>query len=132
MQMVWQDAALAMAGIIGAGVAVVHGVLVQRLMVRPFEAFAIADRRIAGSTRRLVPLLLHFSTIFWFLGGLALIAAAHWFGPDVRLAISLVVGGCYLFGAIGNLWATRGRHPGWMLMAGALLLILLGANKPGG
>ena len=41
--MAWQDAALAMAGIIGAGVAVVHGVLVQRLMVRPFEAFALAD-----------------------------------------------------------------------------------------
>jgi hypothetical protein len=131
MQMAWQDAALAMAGIIGAGVAVVHGVLVQRLMVRPFEAFALADRRIAGSTRRLVPLLLHFSTIVWFLGGLALVAAAHWFGQDVRLAISLFVGGSYLFGAIGNLWGTRGRHPGWMLMAAALLLILLGAHKPG-
>jgi hypothetical protein len=128
--MTWQNAALAMAGIIGAGVAVVHGVLVQRLMVRPFEAFALADRRIAGSTRRLVPLLLHFSTIFWFLGGLALVAAANWFGPDVRLAISLFVGVSYLFGAIGNLWATRGRHPGWMLMAAALVLILLGANKP--
>jgi hypothetical protein len=129
--MAWQDAALAMAGIIGAGVAVVHGVLVQRLMVRPFEAFALADRRIAGSTRRLVPMLLHFSTIFWFLGGLTLVAAANWFEQDVRLAISLLVGGSYLFGAIGNLWATRGRHPGWMLMAAALLLILLGANKPG-
>jgi|ERR1035438_1287915 hypothetical protein len=129
--MAWQDAALAMAGIIGAGVAVVHGVLVQRLMVRPFEAFALADRRIAGSTRRLVPMLLHFSTIFWFLGGLTLVAAANWFEQDVRLAISLLVGGSYLFGAIGNLWATRGRHPGWMLMAAALLLIMFGANKPG-
>jgi hypothetical protein len=129
--MAWQNAALALAGVIGAGVAVVHGVLVQRLMVRPFEALALADRRIAGSTIRLVPLLLHFSTIGWFLGGLALVAVANWFGPDVRLAISLLVGGCYLYGAIGNLWATRGRHPGWMLMAAALLLILLGANKPG-
>ena len=96
--MAWQNAALVMAGIIGAGVAVVHGILVQRYMVRPFEAFALADKRIAGSTRRLVPLLLHFSTISWFLGGLALIAAAT---------------------------------PGWMLMAAALVLILLGAHKPG-
>jgi hypothetical protein len=131
MQMAWQNAALAMAGIIGAGVAVIHGVLVQRLMVRPFEAFALAGGKIAGSTRRLVPLLLHFSTIFWFIGGLALIVTANWFGQDVRIAISLLVGGSYLFGAIGNLWATRGRHPGWMLMAMALLLIVLGANKPG-
>ena len=129
--MAWQNAALGMAGIIGAGVAVIHGVLVQRWMVRPFEALALADGRVAGSTRRLVPLLLHFSTLAWFLGGLALVAAANWFGPDVRLTICLFVGGSYLFGAVGNLWATRGRHPGWMLMAAALALILLGANKPG-
>jgi hypothetical protein len=36
-----------------------------------------------------------------------------------------------LFGAIGNLWGTRGRHPGWMLLAAAVVLIVLGANKPG-
>jgi len=129
--MTWQDAALAMAGITGAGVAVVHGILVQRYMVGPFEEFARADKRVAGSIRRLVPLLLHFSTLVWFVGGLALIAAANGFQQDVRLAVSLFVGSCYLFGAIGNLWATRGRHPGWMLMAAALVLILLGADKPG-
>ena len=74
----WQNAALAMAGVIGSGVAVVHGILVQRLMVKPFEEFALADGRIGASIRRLVPLLLHFSTISWFLGGLALIVAARW------------------------------------------------------
>src|SRR6266478_2131510 len=131
MQMAWQNAALAMAGIIGAFVAVVHGILVQRFMVRPFEEFAVADKRIARRTRRLVPLLLHFSTIAWFLGGLVLVAAANWFEQDARLASSLFVGGSYLFGAVVNLWATRGPHPGWMLMAAALVLILLGANKPG-
>jgi hypothetical protein len=130
MEMAWQNTALAMAGIIGAGVAVVHGILVQRYMVRPFEEFALANRSIAGSTRRLVPLLLHFSTIIWLLGGLALVAAANWFGQEARLATSLFVGGCYTFGAVGNLWGTRGHHPGWVLMAAALVLILLGANKP--
>jgi hypothetical protein len=130
MEMAWQNAALAMAGIIGAGVAIVHGILVQRYMVKPFEEFALANKGIAGWTRRLVPLLLHFSTIIWFLGGLALVAAANWFGQEARLATSLFVGGCYMFGAIGNLWGTRGRHPGWMLLAAALVLILLGANKP--
>jgi len=129
--MAWQNAALGMAGIIGACVAVFHGVLVQRYMVRPFEEFARANKRVAGSIRRLVPLLLHFSTIVWFLGGLALVAAANWFDPNVRLAVSVFVGGCYLFGALVNLWATRGRHPGWMLMAAALLLILLGARTSG-
>jgi hypothetical protein len=131
MAMNWHDAALVVAGIIGSGTAVLHGVLVQRLMVRPFEAFFVADKRISAPVRRLVPLLLHFSTIAWFLGGAALIAAAIWLGADARLATGLFVGSLYLFGALGNLWATRGRHPGWMLMAAALILIVLGVGKSG-
>jgi hypothetical protein len=130
--MVWQDAALAMAGVIGSGVAVVHGVLTQRLMVRPVEALFVANGRIAAPVRRLVPGLLHFSTFNWFLGGLALIAAALWFEHDARLATGLLVGSSYLYGALGNLWGTRGRHPGWMLMAVALVLIGLGVGKSGG
>jgi hypothetical protein len=126
----WQNAALAMAGVIGCGVAVVHGILVQRLMVKPFEEFALADGRIGESIRRLVPLLLHFSTISWFVGGLALIAAARWLEGDARLATGVFVGSLYLFGALGNLWGTRGLHPGWMLMAVALVLIAFGISKP--
>ena len=125
----WPNAALAMAGVIGSGVAVVHGILVQRLMVKPFEEFALADGRISARIRRLVPLLLHFSTISWFLGGLVLIAAARWSERDARLTIGVFVGSLYLFGALGNLWGTRGLHPGWMLMAVALVLIAFGISK---
>ena len=126
--MTWQGAALILAGVIGSCVAVLHGVLVQRLMVRPIEAFFAGDARIKAPIRRLVPLLLHFSTIAWFLGGLALIAAASWFERDARLATGLFVGSLYAFGALGNVWATRGRHPGWMLMAAALILIVFGVT----
>jgi hypothetical protein len=129
MVMNWQNAALAMAGVIGSCLAVVHGILTQRLMVRPLEVLFLANKRITAPIRRLVPLLLHFSTVSWFLGGLALIAAARWFESDARLATGLFVGGLYLYGALGNLWATRGRHPGWMLMAAALILIAFGVNK---
>jgi len=121
-----------MAGVIGSGVAVVHGILTQRLMVRPIEALFLADGRTSATIRRLVPGLLHFSTIVWFLGGLALIAAAIWFGQEAKLATGLFVGSTYLFGALGNLWGTRGRHPGWMLMAAALILIVFGVSKSGG
>ncbi len=123
----WQNAALGLAGVIGSGTAVIHGILTQRLMVRPIEALFLTDKRTS-----LVPLLLHFSTIVWFLGGLALIAAALWFDRDARLATGLFVGSTYLFGTLGNLWGTRGRHPGWMLMAAALILIAFGLNKSGG
>ena len=125
----WQSAALAIAGVIGSGVAVVHGILVQRLMVKPFEELAHADGRIGAPIRRLVPLLLHFSTISWFFGGLLLIAAAKWFEQDARLATGLFVGSLYLFGALGNLWGTRSLHPGWMLMSVALVLIAFTISK---
>jgi hypothetical protein len=130
MVMNWHDAALGMAGVIGCGVAVVHGVLTQRLMVGPFEQ--LADRRIAAPIRRLVPLLLQFSTFNWFVGGLALIVAANSFEQEARLATGLLVGSSYLFGALGNLWATRGRHPGWMFYAVALVLIVYGVGRAGG
>ena len=127
----WQSAALVLAGVIGSGVAVIHGILTQRLMVRPIEASLVADRRTSATIRRLVPLLLHFSTAVWFAGGLALIAAAAWFDRDTRLVTGLFVGSTYLFGALGNLWGTRGRHPGWMLLAAALVLIVLGIAPAG-
>jgi hypothetical protein len=130
MVMNWQNVALAMAGLIGSGVAVVHGILVQRLMVRPYEELALADGRIGVSIRRLMPLLLHFSTISWFLGGLALIAAARWLEPEAQPVTGIFVGSLYLFGTLGNLWATRGLHPGWMLMTAALVLIAFGVSKP--
>jgi hypothetical protein len=123
MVMNWQNAALGLAGVIGTGTAVVHGILTQRLMVRPIEALFLKAGRTSATIRRLVPGLLHFSTIVWFLGGLALIAAALWFDRDAQRATGLFVGSTYLFGALGNLWGTRGRHPGWMLMAAALVLI---------
>lgn len=127
----WHDTALAMAGVIGSCVAVVHGILTQRLMVGPFEELSLADKRISAPIRRLVPLLLHFSTVSWLLGGFALVAAAIWLGHDAKLATGLFVGSLYLYGALGNLWGTRGRHPGWMLMAAALVLIAFGVSQSG-
>ena len=124
----WHDLALAVAGAIGSGVAVVHGMLTQRLMVVPFAR--LSDGRIGAPIRRLMPGLLHFSTFNWFLGGIALIAAALWFDQQAKLATGLLVGSSYLFGAIGNLWATRGRHPGWALYAVAILLIFIGLDGP--
>jgi len=74
--------------------------------------------------------LLQFSTFNWFLGGLALIVAANAFNQEAKLATGLLVGSSYLFGALGNLWATRGRHPGWMAYALALVLIVYGVGGP--
>ena len=129
--MSWANIALGMAGIIGSGVAVVHGVLTQRLMVEPIVHPTVANQPISAPIRRLVPLLLHYSTVSWFFGGLALIAAATCLHGDARTTIGLFVGSLYLYGALGNFWGTRGRHPGWMLMAAALVLIAIGLGAAG-
>ena len=132
MDMNWQDAALGMAGVIGSCVAVVHGILTQRLMVRPFEEFSLADKRMTAPIRRLVPLLLHFSTISWFLGGLALIAAAIWFEHG-RKTRDRPVRWQPL-----PVWRARkplgdARPSSWLdAHAAALILIVFGVNKSGG
>ena len=41
-----------------------------------------------------------------------------------------IVGSLFLLGALGNLWGTQGLHPGWMLMAAALVLIAFGVSQP--
>ena len=115
------DWALALAGVIGSGVAIVHGILTQRLMVTPFQHFA--ESNFGASTRRLVPLLLQFSTFNWFIGGIVLVIAAVFFQRQARLVTGLLVGSSYLFGALGNLWSIRSIHPGWILYALALSLI---------
>lgn len=118
-----QDWALAAAGVIGAAVAVIHGVLTQKLMVAP----VYADGRLSPVIRRLVAALLQFSTFNWLLGGVALVAVALAAAePQARLAVGLLVGSSYLFGVVGNFWGTRGRHPGWALYAVSLGLIVYG------
>ncbi|WP_205214842.1 hypothetical protein [Altererythrobacter sp. ZODW24] len=114
------------AGLIGLAVSVIHGVLTQRLMVQPVSEMMATDGTIPLSLRRLVPLLLQFSTFNWLISGLALIVAALWLGPEARLVVGVLAGSSYLFGAAGNCWGTRGRHPGWLLLAAASILIICG------
>ena len=118
------DWAFVAAGIIGCIVAVIHGLLLQKLMIRPI----LSGAKLAETSRRLVPLLLHFSTIFWFLGGVALIIVPSMGSASTVLATAIFVGTLYGFGALGNLWGTRGKHPGWMLLAVAVGLIVYGAS----
>ena len=123
------DAALVIAGIVGSTTAIVHGVVTQRQMVRPVDELTAG--KLPQSIRRLVAALLHFSTFNWFVSGLALLIAVYSFGREARLATCLLVGSSHLFPALGNLWATRGRHVGWVLYTVAVLLIVYGLGKHG-
>ena len=108
------------AGVIGCLVAIVHGIITQKKMVNPI----LSQTDLPEGIRRLLPLLLHFSTICWFFGGVALAVAPYYFSSQVVMTIAVIVGAFYLIGAIGNLWGTRGNHPGWILLAAAVVLIV--------
>lgn len=96
----------------------------QRLIVAPIMELVGTSTRIRGARRRLVPPLLHIGTVDWFLAGLALIAAGLWFDGPARVVVGLLAACMYSFAAGANAWATRGRHPGWMLLAAAVGLIV--------
>ena len=118
-----QHVALALAGLIGGATAIVHGIVTQRLMVEPIDRRLTEAAGVSTTIRRIVPPLLHYSTYSWLVGGLALLIAATIAAAEARMAIGLLVGSMYFYAAVANLSATRGRHPGWMLMAAAVALI---------
>lgn len=120
------DLALIVGGVVGGGTAVGHGILLQRVMVKPIEALAIPGSGISANIRRLVPSLLHFTTFNWFVSGLALIIAVLWLGPEAKLTTALLAASSFLYGTIANYSATKGRHYGWKLMAVALASVIVG------
>jgi hypothetical protein len=119
--------ALIIAGLIGSGTALVHGYLTQLHLVPPRPEYG--QRKGSPSARRLIAALLHFSTFNWFVGGLFLVFAAGADSREVRIAVGALVASSYLYGAIGNLWATRGRHPGWVVYGICVMLIVYGLTS---
>ena len=127
--MVWQDIALIVAGAIGSVVAVIHAVLVRRLMTKPFANVLRHDESFAPSIERLVPMLLDYSGFSWFISGCVLIASVLWLGAEARLVAAILAGSAFLYAAIGNFRSTNGRHPGWVLYALAVILTLAGSHR---
>ncbi|WP_207485549.1 hypothetical protein [Arenibaculum pallidiluteum] len=123
MELADPDFCLTAAGVIGCVTAGFHGALVQRYFVRPARERAQGQ---PASIRRLIAPLLQFSTLEWFGGGIALILAAGVLDDGARSAVAVLVAASYTAGGVINLWATRGRSPGWLMMAAALALIAAG------
>ena len=95
------NTALVVAGVVGSTVAIVHGFIMQRLIVRPIHELTVGQ--LPSTIRRLVAGLSHFTTFNWFVSGLGLLIATYSFGREARLATGFLVGSSYLFGALVNL-----------------------------
>lgn len=114
-------------GLLGALVGIFHGYLLQKLFINKLiPDLKEQPVRYAPSIVALLGPLLHFSTITWIFGGMAIALSPFFFSESVALTIAIIIGISYLIGAVGNLIGTKGKHPGWIMLAIALGLIVAG------
>ena len=113
------DLALQAAGLLAIVAAAIHGVL--------GEAHVFRRARIEpASLRLLLRLVWQCGAVAWIGFGILLLAAPSLELPLARHWIVAVAAGVFACGAIGNAWATRGRHFGWIALASVVGLSLAG------
>lgn len=114
------DTFLIAAGIGGMLIAMIHGFFGHSKLLPRVTGLPRTLRKINAAVFQL-------STLYWFAGGVALVAAPFVLSSGERTLIAFAVAFMYLTGAAANLWATRGRHMGWPLLVGVAVLALIGA-----
>jgi hypothetical protein len=114
-----RDGLLQAAGAIAIVVSIAHGVLGE---TKVFARGTVEPPRL----RTLLRLVWQAGTIAWLGGGLLLVAAPSMASDIARHWIVATFAVVFGFAAIGNAWATRGRHVGWVGMATVVVLAVAG------
>lgn len=65
----------------------------------------------------------------WIGGGVLLIAAPLMASEPARRWIVVTLACVFAFGALGNAWATRGRHFGWMVFSAVVAMAAAGYQR---
>ena len=114
-----RDLLLQCSGLAAIAVAIIHGVLGE---TKVFARATIEPRRL----RDLIRLCWQVGTVGWICGGVLLLAAPSMASVPARHWIVITMSLMYGFGVIGNAWATRGRHFGWMALSAAIAMAVAG------
>ena len=112
-------------GAIGIVVSVIHGILLQRKIIAPYLLEPSLET-IPPALRLLIVLLLHSTTVAWLSIGMAVLAAPFFADPSGQRIIGGLAILNYAFAAFENGYATRWRHPGWVLLAIATVALAIG------
>lgn len=107
------------AGVLGIAAALVHGYLGETKL---FASARIEPHR----ARLLLRAVWHCSVVAWLAMGVLLILVPAMGSEQARAAIIFASTAVYGAGAIGNAWASRGRHFGWAWLSVAIGLALVG------
>jgi hypothetical protein len=114
-----RDLLLQISGLAAIAVAIVHGVLGE---TKVFARATIEPARL----RTMIRLVWQLSTVAWIGGGVLLIAAPLMASDPARHWIVVTLACVFASGALGNAWATRGRHFGWMALSAVVALAVAG------
>lgn len=109
---------LMIAGLLGMGIAGVHGYLGQVSLLNRIEA---PEPEIISWTT----MVFHMSTAYWFLTGVGLIWASTFEDHGARSMMAIVAIVMYGPSAVGNFVSSRGRHFGWVMLAIPTVLCIL-------
>ena len=119
MEELVRDNLLLAAGAIAIIVSLAHGVLGE---TKVFARVTVEPPRL----RTLLRLVWQAGTIAWLGGGVLLLAAPSMASEIARHWVVATFAVVFGVAAVGNAWATRGRHVGWIGMAAVVVLAVAG------
>ena len=114
-----RDLLLQCAGVAAIAAAIIHGVIGE---TKVFPRVTIEPMRL----RSLFRMVWQASTVAWIGGGVLLIAAPLMASEPARHWIIVTLACVFALGALGNAWATRGRHFGWMMFSAVVAMAAAG------
>ncbi|MGE5157511.1 MAG: hypothetical protein ACM3OF_05115 [Gemmatimonas sp.] len=114
-----RDILLQSSGLLAIAAALAHGMLGE---TRVFARATIEPKRV----RSLIRAVWQAGTVAWIGGGILLIVASEIASQAARHWIIAIFAVVFGFAALGNAWALRGRHFGWIAMSAVVALAVAG------
>ena len=113
------DILLQCAGCAAIAAALIHGVLGE---TKVFARATIEPPRL----RTLIRIVWQAGTVAW-IGLGALLVAVPWMASEPARRMIVITSACvFAFAALGNAWATRGRHFGWAVLSAVVAMAIAG------
>ena len=114
-----RDILLQCAGWLAIATSLAHGVLGETAV---FARASIQPKQVAT----LVRAVWQAGTVAWIAGGVLLVAAPGMGSNSARHWIIITFAVVFGAAALGNAWALRGRHVGWVAMSAVVALAVAG------
>ena len=110
MENLMSDIFLIFSGVGGILIGLFHGYIGQTKILSK-----IGD--LPTSLWRVNFIVFQLSAVYWVLGGVLLCLAPSLFSDELRTYVALTASFLYASASAANLWATRGKHFGWPMLA---------------